>query len=280
MQQSSISNKEKQRQPQAGSSGEITSTSASRPSASQLVNYRFELLEADSTDYKLLRLTYLGEGGFNNKSVDFRILTINRLVDDLKGQRDRGKIIKDFLFGKIQKFIGTGSRIDDENIKRFFSSESVKIETGGVVSMDLLKAIIKAKKLQTQVVHSETAKILIEKGTDVKQADKDGLTRLHGDLVSAQMQEELNILKSTVEEIKEQQKKLIGDSKQQVDGLKSAIDQQLALESNFGLGVGAGSGGAAGGSGPVAVPGGGVGFKATLSDNINPRFMVSVQDLA
>jgi hypothetical protein len=130
--------------------GGTPSASASRPTASQLVTYKFELVDADSTDYKLLRLTYLGGGDFNNKSVEFRILTRNSLVESIKGNKDRGAIIKDFLFGKIQQFNNKNSRIDDENIKRFFSSEDTKIETVGVVSMDLLKEIIKAKRLQTQ----------------------------------------------------------------------------------------------------------------------------------
>ena len=81
MQQSSISNQEKQRQPQAGSvGGGRPSASQSGTSDNQLAQYRFELLEMDSTDYKLLRLTYLSEGNFKNKSVDFKISVNNPLV--------------------------------------------------------------------------------------------------------------------------------------------------------------------------------------------------------
>lgn len=149
MPQSSILNKEKQKQPDTGSGGVRTSTSASRTSASQLAPYKFELLDSYSAGYKLLRLTYLGKGGFQNKSVDFRILTKNSFVEELSGERCRGKLIKDFLFKKIEQFNQDNLRIDDENIKRFFSSEGTKIETTGVVSMDLLKEIIKTKRSQT-----------------------------------------------------------------------------------------------------------------------------------
>jgi len=154
MQQSSLSNQEKQKQPDAGSGDGIrTSTSASSPPGNQLATYKFELLDSSLPDYKFLRLTYLGDGSFYNRSVNFRINANHPLVTKLKGSRDHGRIIKEFLFRIINEFIQSGSRIDDDSIKQFFSKRKVKINTTSHIPMSLLKEIIRTKKSQVQSVH-------------------------------------------------------------------------------------------------------------------------------
>jgi hypothetical protein len=221
MQQSSLSNKEKKQQPEARSGGGARPSDRTHETSDKpLAKYRFELLPTNSANQKLLRLTYLGGGNFYNRSVDFKISSPHQLFN-VHGKSDSGSIIKKFLFEKIKEFNDKNLRIDDTSIKRFFSSNGVPIETCGALSMDLLKAIIKTKRLQTQVGHSETAKILIDNGADVKQADKDGSTSLHGDLVSAQFQEEFNILKSKVDQLQkidqEQLQQLLQNHRRLID---------------------------------------------------------------
>ncbi len=135
---------------------------------------------------------------------------------------------------------------------------------------DLIAKITQAKNIKKRDENLERKKIANSK---IQQEKK-------GDLVSSQMQEELNILKSKVDQLQkidqeqlqqllQNHRRLIDENKQQVDGLKLAIDQQLALASNVGSGGATGVGGS-----------GGVGFNTTLSSNINPRFIISTQDLA
>ena len=152
-------------------------------------------------------------------------------------------------------------------------NEEIKPET-----KDLIAKITQANNIKKRDEDLERKKNALQIPPESALVSEEIQQEKKGDLVSSQMQEKLNILESKVEEIQEQQKKLIGDNKQQVDGLKLAIDQQLALASNVGLGGGAGGVFGAGGAGGDS--GAGVGFKATLSDNINPRFIISPQDLA
>jgi hypothetical protein len=132
-----------------GSGGQPSPTPY-KTSGRPLVNYRFELKDTKSANQKLLRLTYLGAGSYNEHSVDFEISAKNPLVEKVKHDRARSEIIGTFLFGKIDEFNNKNLRIDDTSIKRFFSGQGVPIETCGALPMDLLKAIIRTKRSQAQ----------------------------------------------------------------------------------------------------------------------------------
>jgi hypothetical protein len=135
---------------QTEGSGGQPSTSPSGTSAKALAKYKFELKDTKSANQKLLRLTYLGDGSYYEHSVDFEISASHPLVEKVKHNRARSEIIGTFLFGKIDEFNNKNLRIDDTSIKRFFSGQGVPIETCGALPMDLLKAIIRTKRSQSQ----------------------------------------------------------------------------------------------------------------------------------